>query len=144
MLAANPGEGLKPLAKVASGGELSRITLALKAVLSKGTQVGTLIFDEIDTGVSGRIADIVGDKLVALAKQRQLICITHLPQIASRPGRHYRVEKTVTAGVTETSVHVLDEKERESEIAAMLDGKEISASALGHARQLLAAARIGR
>ena len=140
MLAANPGEAPKSLAKVASGGELSRITLALKTSLAKGGGAGTLVFDEIDSGISGRVAEIVGEKISALALGQQLLCVTHLPQIASRPARHLQVGKQAQGGSTETTVKLLGAVEREREVAAMLAGKELTQTALKHARELMALA----
>ena len=137
MLSANPGEPLKPLSKVASGGELSRITLALKTALARSGAVPTLVFDEVDSGISGRVAEIVGQKLFALSGSCQLLCVTHLPQIASLKGRHLRVAKRVEKGATLTEATALDAAGREREVAGMLSGLEISDTALSHARALL-------
>jgi DNA repair protein RecN (Recombination protein N) len=141
LLSANPGEEPKELAKVASGGELSRISLALKSALARDSGQETLIFDEVDTGISGRVAEIVGQKLAALAKRQQLLCVTHLPQIASLPGRHYRVQKRSEKDETWTETTLLDREGREQEIAGMLSGQAVSESALHHARELLSAAQ---
>jgi DNA repair protein RecN (Recombination protein N) len=141
MLSANAGEAIKSLSKVASGGELSRITLALKTALSRSSAVSSLVFDEVDSGISGRVAEIVGQKLAQLARRHQLLCVTHLPQIASLPGRHLRVAKREEAGQTLTEVEALDLKGREREVAGMLSGREISETALSHARELLTAAQ---
>lgn len=141
MLSANAGEPLKPLNKVASGGELSRITLALKTALAKAGAAGTMVFDEVDSGISGRVAEIVGQKLAALAARCQLLCVTHLPQIASLPGRHLRVAKRSDKGQTFTEAELLDAGGREREVAGMLSGLEISESALSHARELLGSGR---
>lgn len=141
LLSANPGEEPKELAKVASGGELSRISLALKSALARDAGQETLIFDEVDTGISGRVAEIVGQKLAALAKRQQLLCVTHLPQIASLPGRHYRVQKRSEKDETWTETSLLDREGREQEIAGMLSGQAVSESALHHARELLSAAQ---
>jgi DNA repair protein RecN (Recombination protein N) len=141
LLSANPGEEPKELAKVASGGELSRISLALKSALARDSRQETLIFDEVDTGISGRVAEIVGQKLAALAKRQQLLCVTHLPQIASLPGRHYRVQKRSEKDETWTETTLVDREGREQEIAGMLSGQAVSESALHHARELLSAAQ---
>ncbi len=137
MLSANPGEPLKPLEKVASGGELSRIMLAFKAVASAAYGIPTLIFDEIDVGVSGRIATIVGEKMVQIADTHQVICITHLPQIAAQADAHYLVEKTSDLISTRTSLRLLDEEEHCRSIAAMMSGSENTAIGLTHARELI-------
>lgn len=137
MFSANPGEPLKPLEKVASGGELSRIMLAFKAVASTAYGIPTLIFDEIDVGVSGRIATIVGEKMVQIADTHQVICITHLPQIAAQADAHYLVEKTSDLISTRTSLRLLDEEEHCRSIAAMMSGSENTAIGLDHARELI-------
>ena len=141
LLSANPGEAMRQLSKVASGGELSRITLALKTALAKSGDEATLVFDEVDSGISGRVAEVVGLRLAALARRCQLLCVTHLPQIASLPGRHLRVSKRVESGQTLTEAEVLDAGGREAEIAGMLSGREISGTALSHARELLSKSR---
>lgn len=122
MVAPNPGEGLKPLVKVASGGETSRLMLALKGVLAEADETPTLIFDEIDQGIGGRVGAIVGTKLWVLARGHQVLCITHLPQLAAHGDRHYRVEKRVEAGRTETEVRHVQDQERVDELALMLGG----------------------
>jgi DNA repair protein RecN (Recombination protein N) len=137
LFSANPGEDLKPLRKIASGGELSRIMLALKSVLSDSDPVPVLVFDEIDTGISGRIAEAVGNKLSRLARDKQVICITHLPQIARFASAHFRVSKETKAGRTQTRIARLDDTERIEELASLLAGKEITATARAHARELL-------
>jgi DNA repair protein RecN (Recombination protein N) len=142
LLAANLGEAPRPLSKVASGGELSRITLALKSALVRGGTATTLVFDEIDSGISGRIAEIVGEKISRLSHQQQLLCVTHLPQIASRPARHLRVNKRVApGGMAETNVDLLNAAEREKEVATLLAGKALTPSAMNHARELLSLAK---
>jgi DNA repair protein RecN (Recombination protein N) len=138
-IALNPGEPMKPLAQVASGGEVSRIMLALKSVLATADSVPVLIFDEIDTGISGRIAHVVGRKLKALGQIHQVVCITHLPQIASLADRHYSVEKTVSAGRTYTSVRPLENEDRIREIAKLIGGETVTESALSSARELVRA-----
>ena len=135
MIAPNPGEGFKPLIKIASGGETSRLMLALKNVLVQADQVSTLIFDEIDQGIGGRVGGIVGEKLRQLGKQHQVICITHLPQLAAYGEQHFRVEKQITAGRTTTTVTPLLEEERLLELAQMMGG--VSAGTLQSARELI-------
>jgi DNA repair protein RecN (Recombination protein N) len=140
-LAANPGEEARPLAKIASGGELSRVMLALKTVLSSLDPVETLVFDEVDSGVSGRVALVVGEKLKALSGLRQVLCITHLPQVACQPGRHLKVSKEVEDGRTRVHVQSLGPLERVEEIAGLIGGNEVGESARAHARELLDQAR---
>jgi DNA repair protein RecN (Recombination protein N) len=122
LVAPNPGEGLKPLVKVASGGETSRLMLALKGVLAEADDTPTLIFDEIDQGIGGRVGAIVGAKLWNLARAHQVLCITHLPQLAAHGDRHYRVEKRVEDGRTKTEVHQMTGAARADELALMLGG----------------------
>jgi DNA repair protein RecN (Recombination protein N) len=138
LFAPNPGEAPKPLAKIASGGELSRVALALKTVFSRTEGAPSLVFDEIDAGISGRVAALVGAKIAALARRHQVLCITHLPQIASLPGRHFKVSKRSARGSTLAEVLALDPQGRETEVASLLGGEEAHASALVHARELLA------
>lgn len=137
MLSPNVGEALKPLAKIASGGELSRIMLALKSMVARSASVETVIFDEVDAGIGGATADVVGDKLAALAQFHQILCITHLPQIASKAQTHFRVKKAVVDGRTQTSISELTEQERVEEIARLLAGREITPQALAHAREMV-------
>ncbi|GAB4374105.1 MAG: DNA repair protein RecN [Calditrichia bacterium] len=137
----NPGEDYKPLAKIASGGEISRIMLALKKILAEIDQIPLLIFDEIDSGVSGRIALAVGDSIFHLADSHQIICITHLPQIASFGDSHYRVIKHVKDGRTFTDIQVLSGEERIEEIARLMGGKKLTPAILESARQLIGEAR---
>ncbi len=139
LLAPNPGEGMRPLSAIASGGELSRIMLALKAVLAKVDRVGTLVFDEIDTGIGGRVAEVVGRKLEAIGAERQVVCITHLPQIAARADRHAVVRKRVRKASTSVSVETAEGDARIEELARMLAGEEITPTALKHARAMLSA-----
>jgi DNA repair protein RecN (Recombination protein N) len=134
---ANPGEDLRLLSRIASGGESSRFMLALKSVATEGEQSKTLVFDEVDTGIEGRVADIVGEKLKQLSRTHQVICITHLPQIASFADVHYRIEKTVSRGRTTTGIERLDHSGRIQEIARMLAGAAVTESALRHAEQLV-------
>jgi DNA repair protein RecN (Recombination protein N) len=137
MIAPNPGEELKPLAAIASGGELSRVVLALKAILAETDEVETVIFDEVDAGIGGGTAEVVGRKLAELAQHHQVICITHLPQIAKFGDYHYGISKHVMDGRTLTTIQPLSEAERQQEIARMLGGEEITAATLKHARELL-------
>ena len=140
-LAANAGDRPAPLARVASGGELSRTMLAVTAVLAARDGVPTLVFDEVDAGIGGGIAGVVGDKLAAAAEGRQVLCVTHLAPIAARAHHHLRVSKSVRAGRTRAAVAPLGGPERVAEIGRMLGGDPPSDAALRHARQLLAAAR---
>jgi DNA repair protein RecN (Recombination protein N) len=138
---ANPGEDLKPLARIASGGELSRVMLALRtAVASPETSGKTLVFDEVDAGIGGEAAGRVGAKLRALADRYQVLCVTHLPQIAVYATTHHRVTKSVRDGRTTTRVDRLDEDTRASEIARMMTGARVSSNLLQSARELLALA----
>ena len=137
MIAPNPGEELKPLAAIASGGELSRVVLALKAILAETDEIETVIFDEVDAGIGGGTAEVVGRKLAELAQHHQVICITHLPQIAKFGDHHYGISKHVMDGRTLTTIQPLSEAERQQEIARMLGGEEITAATLKHARELL-------
>jgi DNA repair protein RecN (Recombination protein N) len=144
LIAPNPGEAPKPLAKIASGGELSRVTLGLKTVFSRQEGAPCLVFDEIDTGISGRVAALVGAKIAALAARHQVLCITHLPQIASLPGRHVRVSKSTEKGLTLTRAELLDEAGRQAEVAAMIGDGTPGASALAHAKELLSQPPAGK
>jgi len=137
VLSANPGEPLQPLAKVASGGELSRIMLAIKSVLAEVDEVSVLIFDEVDTGIGGAVAAVVGERLRTLAHYHQVFCITHLPQIASQASTHYLIEKEVRNKKTVTGVRMLKDMERQHEIARMLGGLEITKSTRETATEML-------
>lgn len=141
MISTNVGEEKKPLSMVASGGELSRIMLGLKTVIADRDEVETLIFDEIDAGISGKTAWKVSEKLGMLSKKRQVICITHLPQIAAQADTHFYIEKNVENGATRTSISPLAEEKRISEIARLLGGEEISAAALQNAEDLIKMAK---
>ncbi len=141
LVAPNPGEGLKPLAKIASGGEMSRLMLALKNVLAQADLTPTLIFDEIDQGIGGRVGAVVGEKLSNLGKQHQVLCITHLPQLAAYGIQHYRVVKHIDHGRTITQVDALEGEERLSELALMLG--EVSEATLQSAREMLMAVEAG-
>lgn len=141
MISTNEGEDVRPLSMVASGGELSRIMLGLKTVLADKDAVETLIFDEIDAGISGKTAWKVSEKLGMLAGKRQVICITHLPQIAAMADIHFYIEKRVDGGVTRTKISLLEKEERISEVARMLGGEEVSPAALQNARELIEMAK---
>jgi DNA repair protein RecN (Recombination protein N) len=139
MIAPNPGEGLKPLVKIASGGETSRLMLALKNVLADADYVPTLIFDEIDQGIGGRVGSVVGEKLWNLARNHQVMCVTHLPQLASFGDQHFHVRKLITEGRTMTEVEKLDDNGRIVELASM--SGSVSESNLNSARELLVQAK---
>jgi DNA repair protein RecN (Recombination protein N) len=138
-LSPNPGEDLKPLARIASGGELSRIMLALKTLGSTDAPGKTLIFDEVDTGVGASVADVVGGRLQNLSKRFQVLCITHLPQIAAYGHTHLRISKSVRQGRTLTRVERLNAEARHEELARMIGGSEISPVVRASAREMLAA-----
>jgi len=131
------GEPLKPLANIVSGGELSRVVLALKAILAATESVETIVFDEVDAGIGGSVAEVVGRKLSGLARHHQIICITHLAQIAKFGDHHFRISKQVAGGRTKTFIKHLDETERIHEIARMLGGEKITQATLDHASELL-------
>ncbi len=137
LISANIGEDLKPLAKVASGGELSRIMLALKRIIGDVDGIPTMIFDEIDSGISGATAGVVGEKLKAIADNHQIICITHLPQIAAKGAHHFKIEKHSDEISTQTTVVPLSEEERTEEIARLLSGTEVTDAARLAAKELL-------
>ena len=141
LLTTNPGEDYKPLARVASGGELSRIMLAIKTVLTTAEDASTLIFDEIDTGVSGRAANKVGEKLFALSMEKQVLCVTHLPQIAALGQHQYRIVKEAQGDKTLTQVELLDEEGRAMEIARLTAGLGVTQQTLRSAREILEIAR---
>ena len=137
MISPNIGEDLRPLARIASGGELSRIMLALKTILARTASVETVIFDEVDSGISGATAEVIGEKLSSLAAYHQILCITHLPQIASQGQNHFLVSKEVFNGRTQTIISGLEPEERVQEIARLLGGREITPRAVAHAREML-------
>ncbi len=142
LIAPNPGEPSRSLARVASGGELSRVLLAVKRALARADPVRSYVFDEVDAGIGGAVAEAVGRALADVARDRQVICVTHLPQVAAFADRHARVEKRVAGGRTTTGVAPLEsEGERRAEVARMLAGQTVTASALDHAAALIAAAR---
>jgi DNA repair protein RecN (Recombination protein N) len=140
LISPNPGEALKPLHKIASGGELSRVMLAIRVILAAADQTATLIFDEVDAGIGGGMAETVGRKLVAASRQHQVLCVTHLPQIASFADHHVVVSKRALRDRTETTVQALGGADRVQEIARMLGGPSRSATPLQHANELLEAA----
>lgn len=136
LIATNPGEPLLPLRKVASGGELSRIMLGIRTMFASRDKTGTLIFDEIDTGISGRTAQRVAEKLAVVGREHQTICITHLPQIAAMADHHYAIIKEVAGGVSETTIRQLGEDETVKELARLTGGAEITDSTLASAREM--------
>jgi DNA repair protein RecN (Recombination protein N) len=137
LIAPNEGEAMRPLAKIASGGELSRLMLAIKSLCGNDDAARTLVFDEVDAGIGGRAAEAVGKRLLNLSKDNQVFCVTHLPQIASFAHRHFHVMKGIVSGRTETMVRALDEAERIEEIARMLGGKSITKTTRQHAMEML-------
>jgi len=136
MISLNLGESLKPLTKVASGGELSRIMLAMKSVLAEQDEIPTLIFDEIDTGISGRTAQMVSEKMAQIGAEHQILCITHLSQIAAMADAHYLIEKSVEAGRTKTEIRELSDDEIYHELARILGGAEITTAVLQNAKEM--------
>ncbi len=140
LMSANVGEDLKPIQKIASGGELARIMLALKNVLAENDQVGTLVFDEVDTGVSGRAAQKVAEKLADVARSKQVLCVTHLPQLAAMADTHFSVEKGERKGRTFTQVETLDRQRRKEELARLTSGEHVTVASLESAGELLDAA----
>ncbi|MEE0410458.1 MAG: DNA repair protein RecN, partial [Clostridia bacterium] len=135
LISTNPGEELKPLVKIASGGELSRVMLAIKSILAKSDAVDAMIFDEIDTGVSGSAAQKIADKLKTIAKTSQVICITHLPQLASVADTHFLIEKDVDGEMARTTLVNLDKNGRITELARIVGGGEAGEE---YARKMLA------
>jgi len=143
IVSANPGQPLKALTKVASGGELSRISLAIQVITAKDTRIPTLIFDEVDVGIGGRVAEIVGLQLRELADHRQVICVTHLPQVAALGQHHFQVSKRAASDITISEIIELSAEQRIDEVARMLGGIEITEQTLSHAREMLDRARAG-
>jgi DNA repair protein RecN (Recombination protein N) len=137
LMSANAGEALRPISKIASGGELARIMLALKNVLAEQEQIATLVFDEVDTGVSGRAAQKVAEKLAQLACHKQVLCVTHLPQLAAMAGTHFLVEKGEQNGRTFTKVVELDREARKAEIARITGGSQVTDALLASAADIL-------
>jgi DNA repair protein RecN (Recombination protein N) len=148
-IATNPGEPLKPLTEIASGGEMSRVLLALKVAVEeasakthrKNPTPRTLVFDEIDIGIGGRAAEAVGQKLKALSRSQQVLCVTHLPQIAAFADQHFLIDKREDHGRTKTRVTLLEKSERTREVARMLSGAKVTDASLQHAAQMIAASR---
>jgi DNA repair protein RecN (Recombination protein N) len=137
LISPNVGEDLKPLSRIASGGELSRIMLSMKTIMARTSSVETLIFDEVDSGIGGSTAEVVGEKLRSLALYHQILCITHLPQIASKGSTHFAVRKRILEGRTGTVISELDREERVKEIARLLGGRTVSQKAMAHAKEML-------
>jgi DNA repair protein RecN (Recombination protein N) len=138
LVAGHAGVAPRPLAKVASGGELARIALAISVITSSSTATPTLIFDEVDSGIGGGVAEVVGRLLKRLGQDRQVLCVTHLPQVASQANQHFQVSKQSQGNKTVSAIDGLDAKNRIEEIARMLGGLEITATTRKHARELLA------
>ena len=137
LMSANVGEDLRPIARIASGGELARIMLALKNVLAEQEAVGTLVFDEVDTGVSGRAAQKVAQKLAQVSRRKQVLCVTHLPQLAAMADTHFSVEKGEEKGRTYTHVVLLDRERRKAELARITGGAKVTEALLASAGELL-------
>jgi len=137
LVSANPGQPPRALRKVASGGELSRISLAIEVAALGLDDIGTMVFDEVDAGIGGAVAEVVGQKLRRLGGKRQVLCVTHLAQVAAQGHQHLRVLKSSDDGRTHTSIDALDASARRDEIARMLGGIEITRETLAHARQML-------
>ena len=140
LMSANLGEDLRPIQKIASGGELARIMLAMKNVFSQQERIGTMVFDEVDTGVSGRAAQKVAEKMARISREKQVLCVTHLPQIAAMADTHFSVEKGVRDGRTFTKVQALSRQQRREELARLTGGEQLSQTMLDGAEELLAAA----
>lgn len=137
MVSMNEGQAFTPLNESASGGEVSRLMLAIKTIILANSDVDTVIFDEVDTGVSGKVASAIGEKMAELAKKKQVICITHLPQVAVCAAHHFAIVKQTDEETTYSHMRLLTEKERVEEIAKMLSGEDISEEAMNNARRLL-------
>ena len=137
LVSANPGQPVKPLTKVASGGELSRISLAIQVITAQAARIPTLIFDEVDVGIGGRVAEIVGLQLRALGQHRQVVCVTHLPQVAALGHHHLQVSKQTGKDTTVTEIKQLDNQQRIDEVARMLGGIEITDQTLSHAKEMI-------
>ncbi len=141
LISANPGQKPQPLSKIASGGELSRMSLAIQVIASDGSAIPTMVFDEVDSGVGGGIAEMVGRRLQEIGEDRQVLCVTHLPQVASLADQHLRISKVTDGKSTRTGLQVLGKDERVEELARMLGGVEITRKTLDHAAEMLAGAR---
>jgi DNA repair protein RecN (Recombination protein N) len=140
LVSANPGQPLKSLAKVASGGELSRISLAIQVIAARSARIPTLIFDEVDVGIGGGVAEVVGRQLRALGETRQVLCVTHLPQVAAQAHHHLKVSKHTDEQSTYTMIDPLEPQARIEEIARMLGGVELTANTWAHAEEMIATA----
>ena len=140
LISANAGQPPMPLTKVASGGELSRMSLAVQVIARNGNLIPTMVFDEVDSGVGGRVAEMVGRRLRELGEQRQVLCVTHLPQVASLASQHLRISKVSDGKSTRTGVQELAHDERVEELARMLGGVDITQKTLDHAAEMLAGA----
>ena len=140
LISANPGQPLLPLSRVASGGELSRMSLSIQVVASGGSRIPTMVFDEVDSGVGGGVAEMVGRRLAEVSRDRQVLCVTHLPQVASLADHHIRISKVTDGKVTRTGARILEREERIDELARMLGGVEITATTREHAAEMLAGA----
>ena len=141
LMTANPGEPLRQLVKVASGGEMSRIMLAIKTVIADIDNIPTLIFDEIDTGISGRTAQAVAEKMCSISKKHQLLCVTHLPQIASMADVHFNIQKDVKNEITTTNVYKMSFDQQVEELARMLGGAAVTELTKNHAKEMLQLAK---
>ncbi len=141
LISANPGQPPQLLARIASGGELSRMSLAIQVIASDGSLIPTMVFDEVDSGVGGGVAEMVGRRLQELGESRQVLCVTHLPQVASLADQHFRISKVTDGKSTRTRLHVLSKDERIEELARMLGGVDITRKTLDHAAEMLAGAR---
>jgi DNA repair protein RecN (Recombination protein N) len=141
LISANPGQKAQPLAKIASGGELSRMSLAIQVIASGGSAIPTMVFDEVDSGVGGGVAEMVGRRLQEIGENRQVLCVTHLPQVASLADHHFRISKVTDGKSTRTALQALSKDERIEELARMLGGVEITAKTLEHADEMLSGAR---
>jgi DNA repair protein RecN (Recombination protein N) len=140
LISANPGQPMQPLARIASGGELSRMSLAIQVIASDGSAIPTMVFDEVDSGVGGGVAEMVGRRLQELGTGRQVLCVTHLPQVASLADQHFRISKVTDGQTTRTGIKALGKEERIEELARMLGGVEITQKTLDHAAEMLAGA----
>ena len=138
LVSANKGQPLMPLTKVASGGELSRIALAIQVIAAQASAIPAMVFDEVDAGIGGGVAEIVGRRLRTLGERRQVLCVTHLPQVASQAHNHLRVVKETRGNTTLTRIETLDKKAQVEELARMLGGVEITETTRKHAREMLA------
>ena len=139
LISTNPGQAHKALSKVASGGELSRVSLAIQVAISKTKGAGTLIFDEVDVGIGGGVAEVVGQLLNELSASRQVLCVTHLAQVAAKGSHHYLVEKSIGKKQVSTAIRKLDADQRKQELARMMSGLEVTQASIAQANELLEA-----